>query len=963
MKTSVRFLAVLVAVLMIATAAISVAAFSDVEEGYEHATAIATLSQLGVIGGYEDGTFQPNKNVERDEMAKLVYVLYTTFQTAGKGTAKFSDLAADNWAAGYVTWCSAKSIVGGYEDGTFRPDNNVTYDEALKMVCATLGYTDFDSALWPTDVRQKALKDLDLGEDIEAEGSDKLTRGQVAQLLYNALFEDMNETYVATEVKKYAQTDKDGNVTGYIAIESPVEKHKTLAADVWEFTENVVRVIGTENLGYNGATKSGKEDMIRLEGVNELVKLEDLGLEAYEKNTDALIGLDIMTVEKEGETVAKATVLGSVKLADVASAGTEDTGLVITDEVKIDGVKYADVKNSDTLFSALKTLVYGDGTVVATDPFAIATENAGKTSELEYPHIALVMDNDGDGVVDSIAIKYYTLGEVTAVKNVKATTKTEAYTEYTLEGGAKLTSDKIADGKTLAKGDVFVYATLNGTTYVDTVIEPVTAGVSRITDKEIYLEGVEAPVKYVDGGNFLKDVAEVVINGEALFDKDAKDQDYYIYNGFVVKTSMTAAGAADAYDLAILLYVEDATKPVVDGHKVSVTYPAVLMINGKSETVNLNASDALDGATAQAVIDSGDYALSDKTGDGYVDYANLLVNYVVNEDGTYTLSTTATDISADAEKPGETIGDTVIVAADSEITVNAKTGLYKVGDYTFELDENSVLYYTIPMDEDDEKNNSKTLANYTAANIVKDFDKAETAQLTYLRRIDDSTFVLVATVLDGEIEVDITESEKTYKNDANKIFYATKTADTVGIDGNGYYEHTFMDWATFADSAASVNTATAIADATKTVAGKFYGWDEKKEIYVEVTEDNSDAVQLGTIASIDTDRGLIYIDGVKFIEDNKEVDFADGIKLGDAKILATAKVNDYKTMVTDLDLAKIAEIAENAEKTLDVAVGVSYDEEGELQIAWIIVDNYIYSESEEAYVITTDILESLRGAE
>ena len=166
MKTSVRFLAVLVAVLMIATTAISVSAFSDVEEGYEHATAIATLSQLGVIGGYEDGTFKPENNVERDEMAKLVYVLYTTFQTAGKGTAKFSDLAADNWAAGYVTWCSAKSIVGGYEDGSFRPDNNVTYDEALKMVCATLGYTDFDSALWPTDVRQKALKDLKLIKDV-----------------------------------------------------------------------------------------------------------------------------------------------------------------------------------------------------------------------------------------------------------------------------------------------------------------------------------------------------------------------------------------------------------------------------------------------------------------------------------------------------------------------------------------------------------------------------------------------------------------------------------------------------------------------------------------------------------------------------------------------------------------------------------------------------------------------------
>ena len=69
MKTSARFLAMLLAVVMIASAALSVSAFSDVTGAVEHATAINVLAQLGVIGGYEDGTFKPEQNVTRAEMA------------------------------------------------------------------------------------------------------------------------------------------------------------------------------------------------------------------------------------------------------------------------------------------------------------------------------------------------------------------------------------------------------------------------------------------------------------------------------------------------------------------------------------------------------------------------------------------------------------------------------------------------------------------------------------------------------------------------------------------------------------------------------------------------------------------------------------------------------------------------------------------------------------------------------
>ena len=62
MKTSARFLAMLLAVLMIAGAALSVSAFEDVA-GNKHANAINVLAQLGVIGGYEDGTFKPDHRI------------------------------------------------------------------------------------------------------------------------------------------------------------------------------------------------------------------------------------------------------------------------------------------------------------------------------------------------------------------------------------------------------------------------------------------------------------------------------------------------------------------------------------------------------------------------------------------------------------------------------------------------------------------------------------------------------------------------------------------------------------------------------------------------------------------------------------------------------------------------------------------------------------------------------------
>ena len=242
MKTSVRFLSMLLAVLMIASAALTASATNA--DATANSEALQLLVDLGIFGGYDDGSLKPDNQVTRAEMAKIIFVLYTTFTDAGEGVVSFNDVAADNWAAGYISWCSSKGIVGGYGNGNFGPDNKVTYDQALKMVCGALGYTEWDSKFWPTDVRTKALTELGLGKNItDVKGSDNVTRAQIAQIVYNALTAEMNET-------KLVPQPLQG-----ITINVPV--NKTLAVDTWKFSEINAVVTATEQVTFDELQEEG----------------------------------------------------------------------------------------------------------------------------------------------------------------------------------------------------------------------------------------------------------------------------------------------------------------------------------------------------------------------------------------------------------------------------------------------------------------------------------------------------------------------------------------------------------------------------------------------------------------------------------------------------------------------------------------------------------------------------------
>lgn len=104
--------------------------------------AAVVLTALGVIDGFEDGSFKPDTVLTREQAAAIIarMLLGDSADSLTAGSAPFSDVPADRWSAGYIAYCVSKGIVDGFEDGTFRPTDNLTCYQFAKMLLVALGY-------------------------------------------------------------------------------------------------------------------------------------------------------------------------------------------------------------------------------------------------------------------------------------------------------------------------------------------------------------------------------------------------------------------------------------------------------------------------------------------------------------------------------------------------------------------------------------------------------------------------------------------------------------------------------------------------------------------------------------------------------------------------------------------------------------------------------------------------------
>jgi len=151
------------------------------------------LKARGIFIGYPDGTMGENNHVTRAEMATVcTRILGVENKPNYVPTVKYPDVPDTHWAVKYVSLTNDYGITQGYPDGTFKPENNVTLNETLKMLLVSGGYgsDDTGNALSYPDGYIQAGKDLGVTNKIVYDGNRAALRGEIMFMTYQMLQAD-----------------------------------------------------------------------------------------------------------------------------------------------------------------------------------------------------------------------------------------------------------------------------------------------------------------------------------------------------------------------------------------------------------------------------------------------------------------------------------------------------------------------------------------------------------------------------------------------------------------------------------------------------------------------------------------------------------------------------------------------------------------------------------------------------
>ena len=150
---------------------------------------LSLLNGLKIMQGDGNGDYRLEDSVSRAEFAKVVVAASAAKDTVATGLliSPFRDVKYTDWFAPYVQAAVSGGLCKGYIDGTFHPNDTVSYEEALTMLLKALGYTDDDFGVsWPYGQIGMA-QSLEITKNVNSSMGEPLTRGQVARLVYNTL--------------------------------------------------------------------------------------------------------------------------------------------------------------------------------------------------------------------------------------------------------------------------------------------------------------------------------------------------------------------------------------------------------------------------------------------------------------------------------------------------------------------------------------------------------------------------------------------------------------------------------------------------------------------------------------------------------------------------------------------------------------------------------------------------------
>ena len=317
----------LASLLTVPAGAANATRFSDVADNYT-ATAIETLRLMGVLDGYSDGTFRPNAALTRAQFCKMaVYAMDGGSELGRYSTVTiFPDVKPSFWASSYINMAAKKSIIAGFADGKFKPNQTVTAGQAVTILMRGLGYKDENmGGVWPQGYMAEAktcglLKSTGITSAYSA-----LTRGQAAKLFLN-LFEAKRGTGEGAVVLfNYSVGEKEVYLTALDAGKGTM----TAGGQVYDMAHPVT---STSLIGSKGkAVLNGAGEILTFlpvtggSGISNAAVI--IGANGSALGLDSLTGGSGYTIYKNGSPASAA----DLKKYDVATYSAATNSVVVCD--------------------------------------------------------------------------------------------------------------------------------------------------------------------------------------------------------------------------------------------------------------------------------------------------------------------------------------------------------------------------------------------------------------------------------------------------------------------------------------------------------------------------------------------------------------------------------------------------------------------------------------------------------
>lgn len=377
-------------------------------KGIDAEEAINVLTGLGVLEGYSDGTFKPEKTVTRAEMVKMIIAALNMPVKEGTYSTQFVDVAPTAWYSAYVSYGVTLGIIEGKSATIFDPNGIVTYDQAITMTMRALGYTEAAlNGTYPACFVSKAVS-LGAMKNLHS-GSGEANRADCAQLIFNVLQQHIG---------------KVGNNNIWVAFgsgEAGIDAYDTM----------LVRL--GAHLGSADGGELVTRDMVDDEDtLCDLSSLLGHVITYYHNDEHQIVAVaEVLTKEVVGKLNDAETKIGDVKVAancDPTDAETFINGYEADFTVKT-GVEYTwtymeKSGKVDEVVSVLDWVVTADKKMTADDVKTITDEDAPSILEVAFK----VVDEDADEM--EIDTKSFILEGVDSLEDIA-----KDHVVYVYEGG------------------------------------------------------------------------------------------------------------------------------------------------------------------------------------------------------------------------------------------------------------------------------------------------------------------------------------------------------------------------------------------------------------------------------------------------------------------------------------------------------------------------------------------------